>query len=100
MNTYIVELSGMVPMCSAMSRKLDKITVLRMAVQHMKTLQRSQVQSYTQGHYKPFITDEDLKHLTLQVGDPDLLKRYHGFSNFIMTLTFVVLSVYAFLKFD
>ncbi|XP_059363270.1 aryl hydrocarbon receptor nuclear translocator-like isoform X2 [Carassius carassius] len=67
MTAYITELSDMVPTCSALARKPDKLTILRMAVSHMKTLRGS---GGTDAAHKPsFLTDQELKHLVLEVAD-------------------------------
>lgn len=47
MNSFIDELSSLVPTCKTKSHKLDKLSVLCMAVQHIKTLQGEEIVIFT-----------------------------------------------------
>lgn len=93
MNRYMSELAQMIPACNAVPRKLDKLSILKMAVDHMKNLRgnviytnschcfmmnyhaRTHLTAYcTLGDphctsdYKPgFLTDDELKQLVVEV---------------------------------
>jgi len=65
MNRYMSELAQMIPACNAVPRKLDKLSILKMAVDHMKNLQGD---SHAPTEYKPgFLTDDELKKLIVEV---------------------------------
>ncbi|KAM7114603.1 basic helix-loop-helix ARNT-like protein 2 isoform 1-T1 [Molossus nigricans] len=69
MNNLIEELSAMIPQCKPMARKLDKLTVLRLAVQHLKAL-KGMTNSYAGDIYRPsLIQDNELRHLILKTAE-------------------------------
>lgn len=73
MATYFAELCDMVPSCANLARKPDKLTILRMAAQFMKTLRtnnNSTNLSSTQDLHKPsFLNDHELKYLMVESCD-------------------------------
>lgn len=63
MTHYINELAEMVPQCASLGRKPDKLTILRMAVSHMKSIRETSTHI---GHRPTFLSDQELKHLVLE----------------------------------
>ena len=73
MAAYFNELCVMVPTCNTLQRKPDKLTILRMASSHMRSLRGNHLTGSMpsdNGAYKPsFLTDQELQHLILEAAD-------------------------------
>jgi aryl hydrocarbon receptor nuclear translocator-like protein 1 len=67
MNRYMNELAQMIPTCAAVPRRLDKLSILKMAVDHMKSLRGD---PHTASPHRPgFLTDDELKHLVVEAAN-------------------------------
>ncbi|XP_020569809.1 aryl hydrocarbon receptor nuclear translocator-like protein 2 isoform X2 [Oryzias latipes] len=74
MNNLIDELSAMIPACQPMARKLDKLTVLRKAVQYLKSLKAGASGAFADSTCKPsLLPQDDLWHLLLRTANGFLL---------------------------
>ncbi|CAJ1054253.1 aryl hydrocarbon receptor nuclear translocator-like protein 2 isoform X2 [Xyrichtys novacula] len=74
MNNLIDELATMIPACQPSSRKLDKLSVLGKAVQHLKAIKAGTGSAFTQSTCKPSILPhDDLRLLLLRAADGFLL---------------------------
>ena len=76
MATYFAELCDMVPSCSNLARKPDKLTILRMAAQFMKNLRTNnnslnstQITPQQDLHKPSFLNDQELKYLMVESCD-------------------------------
>lgn len=72
MNHYIMQLASVIPSFANNQSKFDKLTVLRMAVQHVKSL-RSSLCSFSSFHLRPsFLSNGNLlKNLILQMASQE-----------------------------
>ncbi|XP_062512607.1 basic helix-loop-helix ARNT-like protein 1 isoform X2 [Corticium candelabrum] len=69
MNTYINELSALVPECVQTNKRMDKLTVLKLAVRHLRELRGNPLDD-EQLQVKPqFLADDELKYLILEAAD-------------------------------
>ncbi|XP_037318428.2 basic helix-loop-helix ARNT-like protein 2 isoform X2 [Pungitius pungitius] len=74
MNNLIDELAAMIPACQPLTRKLDKLTVLRKAVLHLKGLRAGTRSAFIISTHEPSIMpQDDLRHLLLRAADGFLL---------------------------
>lgn len=83
MNQLIRELAKLVPMCNAIpsTRKLDKLTVLRMTVQHIKAIKSSKALSDCINLTPSFISDDIIDRLLLQVRNARILELFRIFES-------------------